>query len=72
MVNVVELQKEIDNSRIPMEELAHEMGYKCKGTLYNKLKNPDTITVSDIEGFTRILKFTKPKRDFIFFAKDAR
>lgn len=69
MVDVEALVKEIDDSHISKTGIAKKLGYSCRGTLYNKLENPDTITVDDIEGFTKILHLTEKKRNLIFFAK---
>ena len=71
MVNVVELQKVIDDSGISITAIAEKLNVN-RGTVYNKLENPSSITVADIEGFTKVLRLSKVDRDRIFFAKDVR
>lgn len=71
MVNVVELQKAINDSGISITAIAEKLDVN-RGTVYNKLENPSSITVDDIEGFTKVLRLSKVDRDRIFFAKDVR
>lgn len=70
MVDVELLKEAISDSGIPITTICERAGIK-RESFYNKLENPNTFKVPDIDGLTLVLRLTKSKRDAIFFAKDA-
>lgn len=68
MVDVVLLQKEIDDLGIPKGTLAEKCNMS-RYTLDNKLKNPKTITANDCYSFCTALRISEVGKIMrIFFA----
>ena len=66
MVRLDELKKQIKNSGLKLTFIAAQMGI-TRETLYNKLEGESEFKASEINMLTRLLKLSKPDRDYIFF-----
>lgn len=68
MVDIVLLQKEIDDLGIPKATLAEKCNMS-RYTLDNKIKNPRTITANDCYSLSKALRITDVDKIMrIFFA----
>ena len=67
MTDVQALKECIDDSGIPVAEVARRAGI-LRETLYNRLQGKGEFKASEIVALTNVLRMTKAQRDRIFFA----
>lgn len=70
MVDVALLVKEVDETMIPITKICEKAGM-LRETYYNRLKNPEKFTASEIEGLSNACNWNASKRNQIFFAKNS-
>jgi len=69
MTRTTELQKDIQESGHRKDEIAVRMGITLN-TLNNKISNRTSFTVQEALGLSRILKYTRDRMFYIFFADE--
>ena len=66
MANTKALKECIDDSGIPVAEIARRAGM-LRETLYNRMSGKGEFKASEIMALASVLRMTKAQRDSIFF-----
>ena len=67
MTNIQALKDFMDESGIPVAEIARRSGI-LRETLYNRLSEKSEFKASEIAALSSVLHMTRAQRDRIFFA----